>query len=230
MKRVFLAVLIMVFLSTALIGCGDNGNVQPAQPTVTTQILSNAGNDGDIALTTTASFTITQGNTQTVFAGINPSTGTEYRAFLDFPLTGVDGVPGNAVIVSAFLDIYIDSILLQASGDAIPIRIDLVDIQPPYPLLDSDFYRSGSISTAPALATTIVPPISLSSLSASKNYVTVDVTSLMVQAQNLLLPDFQVRILEDNSVLGIPPGLIEIDDRTGQNRDLYAPLLLVTYY
>ncbi len=227
MKR-FLAVL-TVFLSTALIGCGDN-NGSFGQSTITTQILSNPVNDGDIALTTSNSFTITQGNTQTVFAGINPATGTEYRAFLDFPLTGADGVPGNAIIVSAFLDIYIDSVLLQTAGDTITIRIDLVDIEPPNPLLDSDFYRSGSISTAPALATTIVPPISLSSLSNSKNYVTVDVTDLMVQAQNLLLPDFQVRILEDNSVLGTPPGLIEIDDRTGQNRDVYAPLLQVTYF
>ncbi len=227
MKR-FLAVL-TVFLSTALIGCGDN-NGSFGQSTITTQILSNPVNDGDIALTTSSSFTITQGNTQTVFAGINPATGTEYRAFLDFPLTGADGVPGNAIIVSAFLDIYIDSVLLQTAGDTITIRIDLVDIEPPNPLLDSDFYRSGSISTAPALATTIVPPISLSSLSNSKNYVTVDVTDLMVQAQNLLLPDFQVRILEDNSVLGTPPGLIEIDDRTGQNRDVYAPLLQVTYF
>ncbi len=226
MKRAFLAVL-MVFVSTAQISCGDTHST--GQPTVTTQILSDAGNDGDIALTTTASFTITQGNTQTVFAGINPTTGTEYRAFLDFPLTGTNGVPGNAVIVSALLDIYVDSILLQASGDTIPVRIDLVDIEPPYPLLDSDFYRSGSISTAPALATTTTS-ISLSSLSVSNNYVTVDVTNLMVQAQNLLLPDFQVRILEDNSVLGIPPGLIEIDDTTGQYRKDYAPLLQVTYY
>ncbi len=228
MKR-FLAVL-TVFLSTALIGCGDN-NGSIGQSTVTTQILSNPMNDGDIALTTSNSFTITQGNTQTVFAGINPATGTEYRAFLDFPLTDpVEGVPGNAIIVSASLEIYIDSILLQTAGGTIPIRIDLVDIEPPNPLFDSDFYRSGSISTAPTLATMIVPPISQTSLSNSKNYVTVDVTDLMVQAQNLLLPDFQVRILEDNSVLGIPPGLIEIDDRTGQNRDVYAPLLQVTYY
>jgi hypothetical protein len=223
MKRMLLSA-IMVFISVALLSCGGGGG----SDTFVTQILSDPAFDGDIALTTSNNFTITQSNTETVFAGINPTTGTEYRAFLDFPLTGVDGVPGNAIIVSAFVEIYIDSILLQAPGDTIPIRIDLVDIQPPYPLLDSDFYRSGSISTAPALATTtIIPPISLSD---NGQYVSVDVTSLMVEAQNLGLPDFQVRILEDDSVLDVPHGRIELDDTTGPNRDVYAPLLEVTYY
>ncbi len=229
MKRAFLSAL-MVVVSTALIGCGGGDHI--GQATFTTQILSDPVYDGDIALTTSNSFTITQGNTQIVFAGINPApgtdSGTEYRAFLDFPLTGANGVPGNAVIVSAFLEILIDSVLLQTSGDTIPIRIDLVDIQPPAPLIDSDFYRNLPTSTAPVLATTTIsPPISLSD---NGHFVTVDVTSLMVQAQNLGLPDFQVRILEDNSVLGFPPGLIGINDVTGANRGAFAPLLQVSYY
>jgi len=58
--------------------------------------------------------------------------------------------------------------------------------------------------------------------------VSIDVTSLLVQAQQLQLPDFQVRILED---LGPAiPVLIEIDDTTGANRASQAPLLTVTYF
>jgi hypothetical protein len=57
--------------------------------------------------------------------------------------------------------------------------------------------------------------------------VSIDVTSLLVQAQQLQLPDFQVRILE---VLGPAiPVLIEINDTAGANRASLAPLLTVTY-
>ncbi len=225
MKRAFLAVL-LVFLSTALIGCGNDDNI--GQPTITTLILSDPVYDGDIALTTSNSFTITQGMTptvQSVFAGRDPATGTEYRAFLDFDLAGTDGVPLNAIIVEAFLDIHIDSVLLQTAGDTIPIRIDLVNIQPPAPLLDTDFSRDPT-STAPPLATTtIIPPISQSDYGM---WVEVDVTSLMVATQNFVLPDFQVRILEDNSVFGVHPGLIQINDSTTSGA--FAPRLKVTYY
>jgi hypothetical protein len=50
----------------------------------------------------------------------------------------------------------------------------------------------------------------------------------MAEAQRLGLPDFQIRILED---LGpVSPGLIEINDTTGANRGLLAPLLQVEYF
>jgi hypothetical protein len=50
----------------------------------------------------------------------------------------------------------------------------------------------------------------------------------MLQAQELGLVDFQVRILED---LGpAVPGLIEINDTTGVSRSSFAPLLTVTYF
>ncbi len=220
MKRAFLAVL-LVFLSTALIGCGDNGD-HIGQPTITTQILSDPVYDGDIALTTSNNFTITQGMTptiQSVFAGIDPVTGTEYRAFLDFPLTGANGVPGNAVIESAFLNIVINSI--DPLNGTIPIRIELVNI-PGLTLVQNDFSRT---LLPPLTFTTIVPPISQSDVG---HNVRVDVTSLMVQAQNLLLPDFQVRILEDLVIA--PAGLIEINDTTTSNRINLAPLLEVAYF
>jgi hypothetical protein len=108
MKRTSLAI-ILVLISLALAGCGGGIYNNNAPPTIVTQILSDPASDGDIVRNTlTGDFTITQNNTQSVFAGIDPATGDEYRAFLDFPLTGAGGVPGNAVIVSAFLDIVIN--------------------------------------------------------------------------------------------------------------------------
>src|SRR5512135_1577935 len=141
MKRTFLAA-VLFFLGVALVGCGGGGS----RPTIVTQILSDPVFDGDILQDqATGAFTITIGNTQSVFAGIVPGTG-EYRAFLDFPLTGAGGVPGDAVIVKATLDIVINSIQLPPSG-IVPIRIDLVSFQPPS-LIGSDFNRTAQ----PALA------------------------------------------------------------------------------
>ncbi len=213
MKRTILSIM-MVFISIALIGCGDGH-----RPTFVTQILSDAVYDGDIAYDG-AAYTVTPA-AQSVLAGIDPSTGVEYRAFLDFPLGGPDGVPGDAVIVSATLDFVINSILPQPLSGTIPVRIDLVAFQPPT-LIGSDFSRTSQ----PALATTtIVPPISQADFG---QHIIVDVTPLMNEAQRLGLVDFQVRILED---LGpVVPGLIEINDTTGVNRGALAPLLEVSYY
>ena len=220
MKKAFLAAII-VFVIVALTGCGHDHTSAP--PTFTTQILSDPVYDGDIAQDpNTLALTVTQTNTQSVFAGIDPASFVEYRAFLDFPLSGTGGVPGNAVIISATLDIVINNIFLQSPVSTIPIRIELVSFQPPT-LIETDFDRT----LQPALAfTTIVPPISSADVG---NHVIVDVTLLMQQAQNLGLPDFQVRILEDLGL--VSPGLIEINDTTAteSSRAALAPLLTVTY-
>ena len=218
MKKTLVAVMI-VSMVLALTGCGDSN--APAPPAVTTQILSDPAFDGDIVQDLSGLFTVTQGNTQSVFAGIDPVTGAESRAFLDFQLTGLGGVPGNAIILSAYLDIFINSILPQPLTGTIPIRIDLVSFQPPL-LTGTDFSRT----IQPALATTtIVPPVSQADFG---NHILVDVTSLMVEAQRLGLVDFQIRILEE---LGpVSPGLIEINDTTGVNRSVLAPLLQITYF
>lgn len=218
MKRVIFAAM-MVWLVISMAGCGDHHSSPPTS--VVSEILSDPAFDGDIEQTPT-SFTITQGmssTVQSVLAGIDPVALTEFRAFLDFPLRGTGGVPGNAVIDSAFLDIVIDSI--QPTTGTIPIRIELVSFQPPT-LLATDFDRT----LQPPLAfTTIVPPITQTDVG---RHVSVDVTSLMVEAQRRGLADFQVRILED---LGpVSPGLIEISDTTGTNRGVLAPLLQVTYF
>jgi hypothetical protein len=156
---------------------------------------------------------------QSVFAGIDPAAGTEFRAFLDFPLTGAGGVPGDAVIDSAFLDIYIDS--LQPNIGTIPILIELVTFQPPT-LIDTDFDRT----LQPPLASLVLsPPLTQADVGTN---VSIDVTPLMIEAQRRGLVDFQVRIMED---LGPAiPILVEINDTTGVNRGSLGPLLTVTYF
>ncbi|MDA8413085.1 MAG: hypothetical protein M0023_04775 [Desulfobacteraceae bacterium] len=213
MKKLLFAA-VMMLIAVALSGCGGGSNSPPA---FVTQILSNPTYDGDIRLDTSNVFTVTQGNVPSVFAGIDPVTGSEYRAFLDFPLTGAGGVPGNAIINYATLDIFIDSISIQAAANSIPIRIELVSFTPPT-LLASDYDR---VLQPPLAFTTILPPITRADVF---RHVTVDVTPLMVEAQRLGLPNFQVRILEDFGF--VFPGLIEIDDTT-VNR---APLLTVSYF
>jgi hypothetical protein len=218
MKRSILA-SIMVILILSVAGCGhDHGS---SRQLFSTSIISDPGFDGDIALDSAGTFTITQGNTLSVFAGIDPTSFTEYRAFLDFPLTGADGVPGDALIDSAFLDIVISSIDPHPLTGKIPIRIDLINIQSST-LGENDYYRD----TQPALkTTTIEPPISDSDFG---QHVSVDVTSLMTEAQRLGLAHFQIRIMED---LGdVTPGIIEINDTTGANRIDLAPLLHVNYF
>lgn len=218
----FTIVLACAFLGLA--GCGDGGHHHNdySPNTYTTQIMSDPAFDGDIEQTSSTTYTVTQGmssSVQSVFAGIDPNTSTEFRAFLDFPLTGSQGVPGDAVIESAYLNIAIDS--LQPITGVIPIRIELVDFQPPT-LIGTDFDRA--VQTP--LAYIIVQP-SFDRTDVGTNS-SIDVTSLMVKAQQLNLQDFQVRIMED---LGPAiPVLMEIDDTTGANRSSNAPLLIVTYH
>jgi hypothetical protein len=215
--------IVIACAAISLAGCGGgDGGPRPPPPAITTQIMSDAGFDGDIEQTSSTTFFVTQGmspSVQSVFAGIDPAALTEFRAFLDFPLTGTGGVPSNAIIDSAFLDIYINS--FQPITGSLPILVELVSFQPPT-LIDTDFDRT----LQPPLAFTVVsPPFTQADVGTN---VSIDVTSLMVQAQQLGLVDFQVRIMED---LGPAiPGLIEINDTTGSDRPLHAPLLTVTYF
>jgi len=210
----------MVFVALAQTGCGDGGSNAP--PIFVTSILSDSAIDGVVARNSLGGFTVTQGmspTVQSVFAGIDPVTLVESRAFLDFPLATV---PVDAVISSAFLDIVIDSI--QPTAGTIPIRIDLVSFQSP--LVDTDFDRTILL---PQASITIFPPISPADVG---QHVSIDGTALMTEAQLQVPPltNFQLRILEDSGVLVPPPGLIEINDTTGANRGSDAPLLQVTFF
>lgn len=215
--------LFAVCAGISLTGCGggDEGT-SPATPLITTQIQSDPGFDGDIEQTSSTSYLVTQGmssTVQSVFAGIDPVAGTELRAFLDFPLSGRDGIPANANIYSAFLDIYINSI--QPDTGTIPLLVELVSFQPPN-LLGTDFDQT----LQPALASLVVsPPIGPSD---SRTNVSIDVTPLMIDAQRLGLVDFQLRVLEDSGPA--IPVLLEIDDTTGPNRNTVGPVLTVNYF
>lgn len=204
MKRTFFAAILGCII-LVLAGCGGSSSPPP----VVTQIFSNPAVDGDIEQTST-SFLITQGNTQRVFAGIDPVTLTEFRAFLDFPLRSTGGVPRNAVIASAVLDIFINNI--QPSTGTIPVLIDLVSFPP---ILSGADFNSTFLAT---VSTSIFQ-------SDFQQHVAVDVTSLMAQAQALGFNDFQIRILVPAS-----SGFIEINDTTGPNAGALAPILQVTYF
>jgi hypothetical protein len=156
---------------------------------------------------------------QSVFAGLDPTSGSEFRTFLDFQLTGSNGVPGNAIIDSAYLEIFVDD-LVPPNG-SLPLLVELVSFQPPN-LIGTDFDRS----VQPPLAAVSVPG-DVTSADVG-HFIPVDVTSLMIRAQQLGLVDFQVRIMED-----LGPALytlMVIDDTTGANRPSQAPLLTVTYH
>jgi len=155
---------------------------------------------------------------QSIFAGVDPVSLTETRAFLDFPLGGTGGIPYNAVIDSASLDIFINDV--QPTPTTVPILIYLVSFQPPT-LLATDYDRN---LQPPLFTLSVIPTISSADIGHNIN---IDVTNLMVNAQSMGLTDFQVRILED---FGSSPGLIEINDSTGANRSSLAPLLTVTYH
>lgn len=212
--------LICVALNVSSCGGGGGGDGGAPRRAITAQIISDPVFDGDIQ--DTSPFTVTQGmsaSVQSVFAGVDPATSIESRAFLDFPLTGASGIPSNAIIESASLDIFINSV--TPGNGAVPILIELVSFRPPT-LIPTDFDRT----IQPPLAYVIVsPPINGSDVGTN---LPIDVTPLMVHAQSLGLTDFQVRIMED--VGPAIPVLIEINDTTGADRARRAPILTVTYF
>ena len=215
-----LMMMMMIGALLGLAGCGGGGD--NVAPQIQTQILSDSGFDGDIEQTSPGNYIVTQGmspTVQSVFAGIDPVAQTEFRAFLDFPLTGSGGVPGNAIIDSAFLEVYVDA--LNPANGSVPIRVELVSFQPPT-LIGTDFDRSMQPALDAVLISGNVTGADVG------HFVPVDVTSLMIRAQQYGLVDFQVRIMED-----LGPAiytLMVIDDTTGTDRPSRAPLLTVTYH
>lgn len=219
--RVYASWVIGAIALLGLGGCGGGGNDGPP-PQFQTQIVSDPAYDGDIEQTDPGVYVVTQGmstNVQSTFAGIDPVAGTEFRTFLNFPLGGQGGVPGDAIIDSAFLEFLVAD--LEPPNGSVPIRVDLVEFQPP-DLIGTDFDRNAQ----PALASVLVQG-DVNSQDVGK-FVSVDVTPLMIRAQQLGVVDFQVRIMED---LGPPIStLMEIDDTTGSNRRARAPLLTVAFH
>jgi len=216
MKKLLAAVL-SVFMILALSGCGSDGGGNP-RIYVSKAITSVHEFDGDIEYNpSTGSLIPSAPFPQKILTGIDPLF-KEYRSFLAFDLVGagvVPIVPGDAIIYSADLDIYINSVTTQFPSNTVPLRIELVSFEPPS-LIGTDFNRSalGNIK--------VVFPI-FSTDAGNIKPVTVDVTSLMEEAQYRGLNYFQVRIMHDGNGF-VSPGLVEIDDLTS------PPQLRVTYY
>lgn len=212
MKRIIVA-LMMMAVALAVTGCGGGGDHSP--DIFVSEIFSDETIDGDIRRDPGGLLTVTRVTpaTASVFAGVDPTTLQEYRAFLHFPLDEPpDDVPLNARIDSAVLDIVINSVTVLPPATGVPILIDLVDFTPP--LEASLFDRTGPAT----LATMIVTPAI-----SSTGRVVIDVTPLMTIAQEEGLPSFQIRILQGSG----SPGLIEIDDSADLDT---APFLTVTYF
>ncbi len=218
--RVYVSGLMAAAL-LGLCGCGgDGGGENP--PQLVAQILSDPAYDGDIELTSAGDYVVTQGmsaSIQSVLAGIDPATGSEFRTFLDFPLTGGNGVPGDALIDSAFLEVFVDDV--EPPSARLPVRVELVAFQPPS-LIATDFDRNAQPPLASVLVQGDVTRNDIGS------FVPVDVTPLMIKAQQLGLVDFQVRIMEDLGPAILT--LMVIDDSTGSDRRARGPLLTVTYH
>lgn len=216
----FRSLALVALAAFALAGCGGSDNGPP--PLYTSTIQSDPAFDGDIQETAPATYNVTQGtsaNVQSFFAGIDPGSATEYRTFLDFPLGGNGGVPINATIDSAFLDIFVNS--LQPDGSAMPLRIELVEFQPPT-LVGTDFDRTAQ---PPLAFIQVTPDIGPGDVGTN---VSIDVTPLMIKAQQLGVTDFQLRVMQDLGP-GIPV-IMEINDSTGSDRSSRAPQLTVNYF
>jgi hypothetical protein len=207
--------LVLVLAAASLVGCNvfiDNREDPP--PTYEAQIISDDAADGDIELTPPDTFTVSSAlDTGNVLAGIDPASGDEFRGFLDFPLRGTHGVPWDAAIESATLEIFISGVSVSSSDRILPFNIDLVEFQPPV-LIADDFDRA----VQPPLLTL---PFDFYPSDAGA-MVVIDVTALMNEAQSQGLQDFQLRFLLDYSA---DSGLIEIDDSDVET----APLLTVSY-
>jgi hypothetical protein len=205
MRKIGIFALVGV-LVVVLASCGGGDDHR----TVVIRSLSDQPVDGDIGFTAPATFLISQADVErNVQYGI--SGGTEFRAFLDFPLDGSTGggvVPLNAVIVSADIEVFVNSVSFSSS---VPTLLDLV----PFPVSGLD---NADFNSAPSLMRS---PFDIRSLDVG-NFVRIDVTSLMVEAQRLGSRDLQLRFLLDFPAVA---GLVVLDDGVVGR----APLLTVEF-
>ncbi len=212
--KVFL--LAAAIFASVLAGCG--GGDEHGTPVFEAQILSDQPADGNIARDLVLSTdTITMGPA-TLFFGFDESVATipEYRAFLDFPLdgsTGGDVVPADATIVSATLEVFVTE---MPFGAPVPTFLDRV-AYPISGLRSADF--DSSLLAPQAFLSFDFLAIDVG------NYVAIDVTRLMQEAQAARVVDFQVRFLVDTTASLV--GFVGLDDRPSVT--ITRPLLRVEY-
>jgi len=194
-------------LALVLAGCGGGDGHR----TVVIQSVSDRPVDGDIGFTAPGTFSISQADaTGNVLYGLD-SGGTEFRAFLDFPLDGSTGgvVPLDAVIVSADIEVLVNNVSFASS---VPTLLDLV----PFPITG---LTSADFDSTPLLTRSL---FNIDTLDIN-NFVRIDVTSLMVEAQRLGMSNLQLRFLLDPIAVS---GLVELDDSSVVGN---APLLTVEF-
>jgi hypothetical protein len=206
---------LLTILLLALAGCG--GGDDDVRPIFVVDIFSDQPLDGDIAFFVDTGgskvFTINNGP-PTLFFGIDDLDPNfpEFRAFLDFPLdgsTGGDIVPAAAGIVSATLEVFVNEV---SFAPRVPTIIDLVS----YPISG---LRVDDFDSLPLRS----QKVNFFS-SDQGEFVAIDVTPLMREAQRLGLSDLQLRFLLD---LAVDIGFVGFEDRA--NVSITAPLLTVSY-
>ncbi|HBG05220.1 MAG: hypothetical protein A2075_05940 [Geobacteraceae bacterium GWC2_58_44] len=207
MKRIFLALMMMCAV-LAVTGCGG-GDHDDRRTVFTTDIFSDETVDGYVRNFFNSNIFEVVQPAPSIFAGVHPFTGDEYRGFLDFPL---DSIPLGASIESATLDIFLRDVLAPAGS--VQMRIELVQLVASATLLTDLDYDE------PALTSTVVP---FAVGSATRGFISIPITPLVAQAQALRLDNFQIRIMQE--FVG-PDGRIEIDDTVTAT----APLLTVSYF
>lgn len=210
-------ILVLLFV-LALAGCGGGGGGDGTN-TVMAQTLSDVRADGDIGFSAPppvgGTFSFSQASVAgSVLAGIDGASPTlpELRAFLDFPLDGSkggDALPLGVLISSADIEVFVKRVSFAAT---VPVLVDLVPFAIPFVAADFD---------SPPLTPTSFRSVNFFSTD-QDNFVHIDVTTLMREAQRQGLRNFQLRILLDPSATA---GLVEIAD-AGTGR---APSLSVEY-
>jgi hypothetical protein len=210
MRKIGILGLVGVF-ALVLAGCGGGGGDAPPPTTVVIQSVSDQPVDGDVGFTAPNTYLSSQANsTGDVQYGFD-SGGTEFNAFLNFPLDGFTGggvVPLNAVIVSADIEVFVNDVQFSSS---VPTLLDLVPFSV-IGLTSADFNRAAVLTRTP-FNINFSPDVG--------NFVLIDVTSLMIEAQNRGDRDLQLRFLPAT----VAPGLVVLDDGVAGRR----PLLTVEF-
>ena len=191
-----------------LVGLDDSSNttaplltvtytVPPSTTPVTVEILSELASDGDIAFDPILStFTVTAGPSSVLF-GVDSRDFDlpEFRAFLTFPLDGLNGqpvVPGDASIVSANVEVLVDRLDFATT---VPTFLDLVQF--PFGNLAAVDFNAVPLATRPVFDFFD---------SDVGGFVRIEITSLMQAAQATPgLVDFQIRFSRDMSVPPMAP-------------------------
>jgi hypothetical protein len=210
-------------LVLALAGCGGGGGRDVA----TTTIFSNPAVDADITrdlVSSTLSPPAVASVTGNILSGVTftPPSGpslADTRGFLEFPL---GTVPLGATVQFASVSVFLNRVTLGDTNLRAPFFLDLIDtVAFPAPIQSSDYAASFAGTRTFDFFNTD-----------QGNFVEIEVTSLMQEAQFRALPSFRIRFGFDEPTFiadtTTTRGLVEFDDRPAVAAT--APLLRVDYF